>query len=101
MALWDLRIDRRIMKIMDSSALTEGITKAKFLSNNYLICASGPTLATFDLRSPAIILSSLLTSTSASEDLNDLDLTQDQDGRVLVTTCDDSGEAQVYHLKED
>jgi len=64
--------------------------------------AYGDSLSIFDLRKPAIILSSALKSYSnpskTSEDLNDFDLTQTPTGQTLLATCDDSGLSHVYSL---
>ncbi len=56
--IWDLRINKRVMFIQDK-VTTQGkeITKAKFLDNgNYVMTAFGASLATFDVRKPAILI---------------------------------------------
>lgn len=56
--IWDLRTNKRVMLIQDQQT-TEGreIVKAKFFDQgNYVMTAFGDSLATFDVRKPAIIL---------------------------------------------
>ena len=77
--IWDLRTNKRVMLIQDQQT-TEGreIIKAKFFdSGNYIMTAFGDSLATFDVRKPAIILTkSFLTHSQphkSEEDFNDFD----------------------------
>jgi WD40 repeat protein len=84
--IWDLRINKRVMLIQDHNT-TQGaeIVKAKFFDHgNYVMTAFGNSLATFDLRKPAIILSTPLmylpNLNKSDEDLNDFDFTYSQTG---------------------
>ena len=94
--IWDLRINKRVMLIQDHNT-TQGaeIVKAKFFDHgNYVMTAFGNSLATFDMRKPAIILSEpfkLLPQphNKSEEDLNDFDFAYTSTGQSLLTTCDD------------
>jgi WD40 repeat protein len=81
--LWDLRINKRVMLIQDKATSEGGgsreIVKARFLpGSNFVLTAFGDSLATFDVRKPAIILSQahLIHQSPAknSEDINDIDV---------------------------
>ena len=78
--VWDLRTNKRVMAMQDKTA-TQGreVVKAKFLNTpNYSLTIFGDSLALFDLRKPAIILSEASKSfenpSKTGEDLNDLDV---------------------------
>jgi WD40 repeat protein len=78
--VWDLRNNKRVM-IMQDKGTTQGreIVKAKFLNTpNYAVTIFGDSLALFDLRKPAIIVSEASKTfenpSKSGEDLNDLDV---------------------------
>lgn len=100
--LWDLRTNKRVMFIQDK-ATTEGleIVKAKFLHNaNFVATGYGDSLSLFDLRKPAIIVSSASHNypnlAKNEEEINDFDITLTPTGQTMIATCDDSGQAHVF-----
>ncbi|CDW79253.1 wd40 repeat-containing protein [Stylonychia lemnae] len=99
MAIWDLRLNKRIMMIQDSSQIVDEIVKAKFMSDSHVICATSNVIGLFDIRKPAIILKKLDLSTLIGEDeVNDIDVNQMDNGVFQVTTCDDLGQVYIHEL---
>jgi hypothetical protein len=57
--VWDLRINKRVMMISDKVTMDgRDLIKAKWVcGGSYVISAFGESMALFDVRKPAIILS--------------------------------------------
>jgi hypothetical protein len=104
------------MMITDK-AVTAGreVVKAKWVhGGKYVMSAFGDSLALFDIRKPAIILSQSFQyyespARNNNEEINDFDVTYHlagkaveseawEEGNTFVATCDDSGLAHVYSL---
>ena len=56
MAIWDFRLNKRIMMITDTNVIKDEVVKAKFLSDKEIIFASQNIIGIFDVRKPSIIL---------------------------------------------
>eukprot|EP00347_Sterkiella_histriomuscorum_P008436 403345101 len=99
MAIWDLRLNKRIMMISDSVNIDDEIVKAKFIGDHSVICAWSNQVAIFDVRKPSILMrESKLIQQGANDEINDIDFNVIEENKIQLATCDDTGQAYLYEL---
>jgi WD40 repeat protein len=99
MRLWDLRINKSIMMMSDST-ISDGVIKCKFIDSTHIIGCSQNKYYLYDSRKPSIVIkSSTLIHEAHSDEINDIDIKIGE--TIKISSCDDSGIVRVYEFNTE